>query len=568
MSFIVSLYTLDYYNDNSMDRMIREFNIQNSILLDDCNIYVKKDKDKLFANQIEYYGENDPDPMPKGNILIGYTGQGESFQLGYNDTHSYRVFLYVYDISKEFGFFDNEDDVISMLIEKYAETVQSCGYDYEKLDDVKLRGLSFCSPRLVDDVLFFDDEGAYVKKAQKVRSIFFANQMVYVLDVISSQQVTEHTWDILRSLTIKKSSKFNWQWLKRNTPLISLVIFYIVFLILQLKKHYRKSYQNKAAHIFFFYSAICSIVNLTILIVGYHNYFNISFYTLFGILLLFNLISVWIFNKKSETEYTSDFLVFKKVKQYMQKRTESESERKAVTAFVFYPFWVAGQLPFGLLILFYVIPLCLFILLGMEFRQLFRWIHGGTCTKEEHLGKTIFKDYYLILDLTYDATSLDIEKVFNQKMAHYYSVAESHQSKEQWLELQEAYKVLMSDKRLRPAYDKEYKIYDNMDYSSGYNFVDKRLERDILLIRKSLLLQSDNKNYKRSIKANIVFISFFIWLLSLFICFFLINDDSTVRSVRPERPERPERPDQYSCGQPFLSSGESRLQFGLRQSKS
>lgn len=313
-------------------------------------------------------------------------------------------------------------------------------------------------------------------------------------------------------------------------------------MIIQLTIHLKQKNKNKRAHIFFIYCTLCVMVNLIIFIVQWFYLFDNKsvegkiYLWGFGITVIFNLFSSLAFGKASEYEYTSDFLVFKHVKQYLKKRTCSESERKAVTAFVFYPLWIVGQLPFGLFVLLYVIPLSLFIFIGIECRNLFNWMSGGSMLKQEKDNeKTMFKDYYLILDLPNHATSLDVERSFNHFLAQYNSTSERNQNRELWFDLQEAYRVLISENRLRPLYDREYMIYDNYDnrdnyeLSNPYVFSDKKLERDIMLIRESL--RREITRSKRYRKINIVVVSLIIWVIvaSVVGLYFAIDKSSNHR---------------------------------------
>ena len=131
-------------------------------------------------------------------------------------------------------------------------------------------------------------------------------------------------------------------------------------------------------------------------------------------------------------------------------------------------------------------------------------------------------------------------------MAHYYSTAENYQRKDQWIDLQEAYKILISENRLRPAYDQEYLIYDKGEYLDSYIIANKKLERDILIIRQSLQLQIESDINRRHFKINIVVVSFVLWLIILVCGYIILYDDSSNhhRRVHISRPfiERPERP--------------------------
>lgn len=301
-------------------------------------------------------------------------------------------------------------------------------------------------------------------------------------------------------------------------PLLGICILCLFFIIVEIITHYQQLNKNKCSHLLFIYCIICVLANLIAFILQYLyiNNKNIdganNYLWLFGFSLLFNLISVHFFNKKSKSEYTTDFLMPAWVKKYLDIRTVNESEKRAFVAFILYPFWILSPIPFGIMVFLYVIPLSLFVIIGMEGRCLFHWLHEkDEQGADNNDGMSIFNDYYLILDLPTNASSLEIEKSFNHKMAKYNSTSEKLKNKEEWLDLQEAYRVLVSENRLRPLYDKEYLIYEKSELISPYIFTDKKLERDINLIRDTLRRdKSDQKQHKR---LNIVVLSLILWIL-------------------------------------------------------
>ena len=454
----------------------------------------------------------------------------------------YRVSLFVYDISDDFLFFDDDDDIYSENLKKYEEAVQYCGYEHWIFENDNIRAISSEINRKVERT-FLNDGGGYFSNESKIRSVFFANKKAYVLDVISPKEAREHTSEILQSVTIDttKGAKN-----KVLISLISIVFFSIVLIVIQYRIHHRKASLNRVANKLFVYCIVCTIVNTFLFITFCNNLEHKQLLLLWGLTLMFNLLSIWFFNSKSKYKFASDFMLPLCAKHYLEKHSNNESERRSLIALVFYPFWVAGQLPFGFFILLYVVPLSLFTYLGMELRKLYCWLNGETQIKNKEVNNSLLKDYYLILDLTNDATPLDIEKAFNQKMAHYYSTADNYQRKDQWIDLQEAYKVLISENRLRPAYDQEYLIYDKGEYTGTYVLSNKKLERDILIIRQSLQSQVESAINKRHFKTNIVLVSFVLWLIiTVFWLYNAIDDSSNHhRRIHLNRPtiERPERP--------------------------
>ena len=91
----------------------------------------------------------------------------------------------------------------------------------------------------------------------------------------------------------------------------------------------------------------------------------------------------------------------------------------------------------------------------------------------------IFKDYYLILGISSDATSADIEKVVQERKKELYN-----QKGKDWLysqdntELREASEILLNPSN-KAIYDQELELYNSSKDLDNYEIQNERLSRVI-----------------------------------------------------------------------------------------
>lgn len=571
LAFGGMVYLLSTNTDKEYKRVYNELKYVRFLAGGD--LYVHYAKARYFAKRIIQEDDNDTRPKPRGKFVCGYEGHGESkyytrskrlvpvevpiyskeYRLDYWGRRSkniigyrkvnkagiyeiphpfeFKTRLYVYNISTQKNIFAGKDTASPNILKDLREDIKRCGLEAASLNIDGKKTLSF-------------HDGSFI------RSIFFNNQKAYVLDVVpspdaktqseiflQSQKTRSIAMDLMNSLiTEPLDSQKSWLQLKLYCPIALLILSCVCFFFLQTIKH-KKCFckSNKLCHVLFMYCVVCILVNLIVVIIQWNylrNHYGdegLLYLLFFGVSLFFNLISTIYFNHKSRLEFQSDILAPSFIKCYLSNRVENDIEKKSVVAFIIYPFWIIGQLPFGLFILLYVIPLSLMTFIGIECRHLFSWIYGkGTYKDRQENDRLGFKDYYLILDLTSNATILDVEKAFNHKIASYNLTEGKNRKNNYYYDLQEAYMVLSSEKRLRPAYDVEYDLYDRAGVDGNYSFTNKKLERDIKSIRKSL--RNDKTKAKSFVVNNVVLISLIAWIIGILLLLFLIGEDSHNRS--------------------------------------
>lgn len=98
----------------------------------------------------------------------------------------------------------------------------------------------------------------------------------------------------------------------------------------------------------------------------------------------------------------------------------------------------------------------------------------------------IFKDYYLILGISSDATSADIEKVVQERKKELYN-----QKGKDWLysqdntELREASEILLNPSN-KAIYDQELELYNSSKDLDNYEIQNERLSRVIDYVQEKV----------------------------------------------------------------------------------
>lgn len=530
-----SLYVLNTENDKRLKIKNR---LTRLTYLSDGDFYIEKACTYLFNSQVIGDGIlNDRHQLlqPKGMLIAGYGGEGEDSYdtyepyiyysdepiygkipysrwsygvVGYKKVpykayrtichpYKYNYWLLVYDIS-------NSKATDDELLEEYESFLDLNNYTFEVSKQVQNANVSY---RINDNTF---------------ETVFFANHKAYVLDVISSHDAGKHASKILSAIVTKRLNRdLMWHQCKMLCPLILFIICVCLIVATFLKQimSFKKVRKNKIAYGISIYCILCLVANLTLVLMQWVYVYNgtlksewFLYFLLFFCTLLINLMSINYFFNRIKLGDTIKILIPKFLKRYLHCRVENNVELKSLVAFVLYPFWILIQLPFGPIVLLYIIPLSLLILIGMECRHLYQWLNKNErqASKQANKGNGVFVDYYLVLDLSNDASFADIDQAFNHKVAQYNSSTDRNlYNKYFWQNIQEAYRVL-SSKRLRPAYDKEYEIYDSQELTEIYSFKDRKLERDIMLVRESLGFSTKKSS---DMDANVVIISLIIWVV-------------------------------------------------------
>ena len=354
-------------------------------------------------------------------------------------------------------------------------------------------------PKNKDAVVFQskDEKGISV-----IRIVYFANRKAYVLDVHSPYELIEKANAIMETFTTFYLQDYNdmvsMRLLLTILGSIAFVVFGLICLLTpKIVLRNRETVLPKQAKYLIRYARVMCLVNIICVFADVYPIFTgelrqdsywWNIFLLFLCAVGMNIFTnMYVVNKaKAENEF--DYLIPKWLKFYLIKRHVTDAEYKSVVVFLLYPFFILGNLPFGLCVLGYILPVAILSVILMEVRIFSKWTHedtnGNNSNGVEELG--VFKDYYLLLDINRDASEMDIDIAFNKAMAKYNSRTDAKLYNEVYKRnIQEAYRVLSSTNRLKPEYDKEFDAY-RASNDSEYLYSDERTKRDIMLVQKEL----------------------------------------------------------------------------------
>ena len=354
-------------------------------------------------------------------------------------------------------------------------------------------------PKNKDAVVFQskDEKGISV-----IRIVYFANRKAYVLDVHSPYELIEKANAIMETFTTFYLQDYNdmvsMRLLLTILGSIAFVVFGLICLLIPtIVLRNRETVFPKQAKYLIRYARVMWLVNIICVFADVYPIFTgelrqdsywWNIFLLFLCAVGMNIFTnMYVVNKaKAENEF--DYLIPKWLKFYLIKRHVTDAEYKSVVVFLLYPFFILGNLPVGLCVLGYILPVAILSVILMEVRIFSKWTHedtnGNNSNEVEELG--VFKDYYLLLDINRDASEMDIDIAFNKAMAKYNSRTDAKLYNEVYKRnIQEAYRVLSSTNRLKPEYDREFDAY-RASNDSEYLYSDERTKRDIMLVQKEL----------------------------------------------------------------------------------
>lgn len=342
-----------------------------------------------------------------------------------------------------------------------------------------------------------DEKGVSV-----IRAVYFANRKAYVLDMHSPYELIENANAIMETFTTFYLQDYNdmvsMRLLLTILGSIAFVVFGLICLFIpKIVLRKRETVLPKQAKYLVRYARVMWLVNIICVFADVYPIFTgelrqdsywWNIFLLFLCAVGMNIFTnMYVVNKaKAENEF--DYLIPKWLKFYLIKRHVTDAEYKSVVVFLLYPFFIFGNLPFGICVLGYILPVAILSVILMEVRIFSKWTHedtnGNNSNGVEELG--VFKDYYLLLDINRDASEMDIDIAFNKAMAKYNSRTDAKLYNEVYKRnIQEAYRVLSSTNRLKPEYDKEFDAY-RASNDSEYLYSDERTKRDIMLVQKEL----------------------------------------------------------------------------------
>ena len=515
---------------------------------DDETFSVLKGSQWLGAkSETEDLNRKEIGPLPKGKFISAYIKEGtytyEVPDYYYSwgtrwarykqDSVKYVTNLSVYDISDEISLFESEYTTYVRLMKEFRSKIKAYEnwefnpiWNYKKnfkrYYEGRINALSYCTT---------SQDGT-----KTIRSIYFANKKVYVLEVQADREIKAIANRFLNSITTLDIKRLNNIILLKTILLpILIVILAIIFVVMSVSSTKKMPVKNQQANSLFKWASCMMILNVIIMLfIIVRSFFNsdlqfvyyggnyidlepVGYITMATIVVMDLLICPYLYNKRKE-EFRLDYLIPSKLHSYLESRTVDMKEKKTLLSFICYPLVAIGAMPMGILCLVYIVPFVIILFVSLEIRHLYKWIYSEeSSTLPDSL---LFLDYYVILDLKENADKSDIENAFNSAMSKYNSAnGNPLYGRQYYNNIQEAYAILSSSNKLRPAYDKEYDNYKSGN-AINYIYIDKHLENEIKKIRTMLY---KSKNNKRELNINIVLFSFFILLITTYVVLMLTN---------------------------------------------
>lgn len=432
-----------------------------------------------------------------------------------NINYDYSYSFSTFDISKEYGIFKKEKDVTNKLFKDYCN------------------GIRFPENWIFTPNLYWGKKDTIKAISYKtrtksginvIRSFIFANKKAYMLEVCANYDLIKRANTLLSYINIDSPKKLRQdiqkEWYQLIISLIAPVSLFMYIILFLMKKEQK----NKIAKRLLYYTASMTLI-VTFLIITewwlvyieylvYDSFFKKITSILSISLLLINLPTLLFLRFKSYNEFSYDFVLPQCIKKYLSKRKVAEEEKKMFVAIIAYPLLILGTLPFGILILLYVLPMCLIYFVINEIKHLNIWVYGNTNAVKE-ITNNRFKDYYYILDISPKATNKEIQEKYFNTLSEYYKFNKINNN-QQFFDLQEAYKVLASKDFLRAIYDEEYLKY-HKTRNSEYVISDQQLLFYINNIRQEIYNSTKMNNKKKNNNVLLALILFLIMTLSIYL---------------------------------------------------
>lgn len=230
---------------------------------------------------------------------------------------------------------------------------------------------------------------AYVAKDQQgvsvLRYVFFANQRAYMLEMHSEYQLESKAKRILESVTSFYLQDYN-DMVDKKLLFVVLGSFLFVVLGLACLLIPKLSLRRKGISMptsekwLCRYIYVAWLVNVVCVFADIYSVYTgeikqdgswWSYFLLFLCAVGMNIYTNAYIINKVKVEHGFDYFVPKWLKAYLVNRHVTDAEYKSVVVFLLYPFFILGNLPLGLCVLCYVLPVSLLsmVLLGFEISQ-------------------------------------------------------------------------------------------------------------------------------------------------------------------------------------------------------
>ena len=324
------------------------------------------------------------DRVPQYRRIYDYWGDYETVFAGYKYVKRYatgyqpiyqkykfsRCFS-TFDISNELSLLSKEESVYNTILDNIVNSLKN-DYAITPIED-SIKG----HRAIVYDV---QDE------MPMRRVIFCANERMYMLETKSTHDLDKLSYNYCRNLSLAPIYKIEKGW--NNKVIMPLYMFFacaILGIVLNLGRNIFRNSLSKRIVIFNSVMLIASMVVLRILIGTEQNAYPCiypAWSSMLSVSIFFNsLVISWLI-KKSQTEYTTDFIVPMWMKRLLYDKLAEERSRRLFLSFVIYPVIVLVATPLCEYAVTYAIVITLFTIGVIYFNKWSAWLDAGTKDKK------------------------------------------------------------------------------------------------------------------------------------------------------------------------------------------
>lgn len=495
--------------------------------------------ERRYKTKRDYFG--DPYEVPYYETVSYW--QEEPVYSWYN----FKYNLYILDIPEEFKTISNEkllSDTINKILATtghdvlaYARKTRNEAWGYDSNEYLPNLSVSFCVkgyPKGIKVHTIYNNEAC--------NNIFFVHNKLYLLEVKSPYYKVVNSKKIIASLAAYDWNKaineydtfvkVKYYGLNIVITLLSIGLVFAYLASIRKEQRLNAVVANRLGGISFFFVLVNIVwVALQSYVAFIGKYSVIGTWSTHMLLLMVSLLiiiitTIYLFSKVKE-QYRFDFLLNGTIATKLGTIT-ADNEYHAIISLVVYPCVICCMVPYGVVgLAVYVVPIIIIAAFVMGAQKLFLWIGGSSSDKATISAPDIFKDYYLMLDLPRTATTDDVYVAYNRVEAQNKAKGNKRFTNQ---ELQEAYMVLSSEKRLRPLYDKEYELYEATDDFASFRITNAALLRDLTVMRQA------GKTLQRH-SVNIVYVALIVLVVLYIATYFVAYNGNTTKS-KPAKIER------------------------------
>ena len=277
----------------------------------------------------------------------------------------------IYDISDKISLFENRDSAYKRMIKEFeAKVSEYKNWKFSPIDYKSETIKKHCKEYYKGGINALSYNTESQDGIKTIRSIYFANEKAYVLEVKANHNTTEQANKFLTNVTTSDLSKYNNSVVIKILfcLLLSLVLAF-VFVYLRNKRYKSLPTINKHAKSLLKYSFYMTLLNIFIILFIFYSLFtnedyqfvyydrsyvdlrSLAYLTISTLVLMDLLICTYLYAKQKK-DYQYDYLIQDQMQPYYDSRLDNPQEKKALVSLLYYPLFILGPMPLGILSLF------------------------------------------------------------------------------------------------------------------------------------------------------------------------------------------------------------------------